>query len=132
MVERFSFLCEAWLAELAERAIGLSAGDTPDVSVRYVITGSPHGKVQFRVVIADGRVAGVAVGADGDADVTATLKYSDAVGQFTGNLEPDVAYMTGRCKLVGAYSRYLYDMRPLLGGAFWKGMLADLASQSDV
>ena len=117
MPDRLSFLSVDWLAELAERVIGLSVGDDFDVSVRYVITGSPHGKVQFRVVVVDGRVAEVVVGADGHADVTATWRYPDAVGQFTGDLHPDVAYMTGRCKLTGDYARYLYGMRPLLGGA---------------
>lgn len=132
MPDRLSFLSEVWLAELAERVIGLSVGDDFDVSVRYVITGSPHGKVQFRVVVVDGRVAEVVVGADGHADVTATWRYPDAVGQFTGDLHPDVAYMTGRCKLAGDYARYLYGMRPLLGGAPWKDVLADLAGRSDV
>ena len=61
MPDRLSFLSEAWLAELAKQVIGLSAGDALDVSVRYVITGSPHGKVQFRVVVVDGRVAEVVV-----------------------------------------------------------------------
>ena len=132
MPARLSFLSVDWLAELAERVIGLSVGDALDVSVRYVITGSPHGKVQFRVVVVNGRVAEVVVGADGHADVTATWRYQDAVGQFTGDLHPDVAYMTGRCKLTGDYARYLYGIRPLLGGAPWKDVLADLAGRSDV
>ena len=132
MSDRLSFLSGVWLAELAERVIGLSVGDAPDVSVRYVITGSPHVKVQFRGVVVDGRVAEVVVGADGQADVTATWRYPDAVGQFTGDLHPDVAYMTGRCKLAGDYARYLYGMRPLLGGAPWKEVLADLTGRSDV
>ena len=132
MPDRLSFLSGVWLAELAERVIGLSVGDALDVSGRYVSTGSLHGKVQFRVVVVDGRVAEVVVGADGQADVTATWRYPDAVGQFTGDLHPDVAYMTGRCKLAGDYARYLYGMRPLLGGAAWKDVLADLAGRSDV
>ena len=132
MPDRLSFLSEVWLAELADLALGLSVGDASDVSVRYVITGSPHGKVQFLIVVVDGRVAEVVVGADGHADVTATWRYPDAVGQFTGDLHPDVAYMTGRCKLTGDYARYLYGMRPLLGGASWKDVLAELAGRTDV
>ena len=34
MPDRLSFLSEVWLAELAERVIGLSVGDDFDVSVR--------------------------------------------------------------------------------------------------
>ena len=132
MPDRLSFLSVDWLAELAERVIGLSVRDDFDVSVRYVITGSPHGKVQFTVAVVDSRVAEVVVGSDGHADVTATWRYQDAVGQFTGDLHPDVAYMTGRCKLTGDYARYLYGIRPLLGGAPWKDVLADLAGRSDV
>ena len=132
MSDRFSFLSETWLAELAEQVVGLYAGGVLDGSVRYVITGSPYGKVQFRLVVVDGRVAELVAGANGYADVTATWRYPDAVEQFTGDLDPDVAYMTGRCKLTGDYGRYLYGMRPLIEGALWKGVLADLAGRSDV
>ncbi|MEE2768983.1 MAG: SCP2 sterol-binding domain-containing protein [Actinomycetota bacterium] len=130
MTKPLSFLSDAWLVELAEQAVGLPARDVRNGSVRYVITASPHGKVQFSIVIADGRVVEVVPGAGGDVDVTATWRYPDAVDQFTGALGPGVAYMTGRCKLEGDYAWYLYNAHSLFHSVVWTEVLAELADRS--
>ena len=52
------------------------------------------------------------------------------MAQFGGDLDPDVAYMTGRCKVEGDYARYLFDLRPVFGGEGWTLLLADLAARS--
>ena len=132
MTKPLSFLSDAWLAELTERAVGLPASDVPNGSVRYVITASPHGKVQFSIVIVDGQVVEVVPGSGGHVDVTATWRYPEAVDQFTGVLDPDVAYMTGRCKLEGDYAWYLYGARPLFHGVAWTEALTDLVDRSAV
>jgi putative sterol carrier protein len=101
-----------------------------DGVVRFVVTATPHGKVQFRLVVAGGRIAELLVGRDGEAEATVTWRYPDAVAQFGGGLDPDVAYMTGRCKVEGDYARYLFDLRPVFGGEGWTLLLADLAARS--
>jgi len=93
-----SFLSEDWLANLADGAAGLPEQPGVDGVVRFVVTSTPHGKVQFRLVVSDGRVAEMLVGRDGEAEATVTWKYADAVAQFRGVLNPDVAYMTGRAR----------------------------------
>jgi putative sterol carrier protein len=132
MAKSLSFLSDTWLAELTEQAVGLSVSDVSNGSVRYVITASPHGKVQFSILVDDGRVVEVAPGAGGDVDVTVIWRYPDAVDQFTGVLDPDVAYMTGRCKLEGDYAWYLYGARSLFRSLAWTEVLTDLADRSAV
>ena len=132
MAKPLVFLSDAWWVELAERVVGLSAGDARNGSVGCVVTASPHGKVQFSIAIVDNRVDELVPGVRGDADVTATWRYPDAVDQFTGALDPDVAYMTGRCKLEGDYAWYLYGARSLFHSAGWTEVLNDLAELSAV
>ena len=71
------------------------------------------------------------VSSDGVAEATVTWKYADAVAQFSGELDADVAFMTGRCKVEDAYARYVFDLRPVFGSAEWGDLLADLAGRSD-
>ena len=62
-----------------------------------------------------------------------TWKYADAVAQFSGDLDADVAFMTGRCKVEDAYARYVFDLRPVFGSPEWAdGLLSDLAGSHRV
>ena len=126
-----SFLSEDWLANLADGAAGLPEQPGVDGVVRFVVTSTPHGKVQFRLVVSDGRVVEMLVGRDGEAEATVTWKYADAVAQFSGDLNADVAFMTGRCKVEDAYARYVFDLRPVFGSPEWSVLLSDLAGCTD-
>ena len=79
-----SFLSEDWIAEFAEGAALLPGRPGLDGVVRFAISKTPHGKVQFRLVVADGRVVEVLPGRDGNQDATVTWAYPDAVAQFRG------------------------------------------------
>ncbi len=126
-----SFLSDEWIAALAEGGAGLPERPDVDGVVRFVMTSTPHGKVQFRLVVADGQIAEVLPGRDGEAEATVTWKYADAVAQFSGDLDADVAFMTGRCKVEDAYARYVFDLRPVFGSPEWAAVLSGLAGRSD-
>jgi hypothetical protein len=85
------FLSEDWLD--AVRGAGLSVGAT---KVECAITGGPDGEVKLHATGDD-----VGSGGLGDADVTLTLPYPEAVGVARGDLEPSVAFMQGRMKTAG-------------------------------
>ena len=125
-----SFLSEEWVAEFATAGSALPERPGVDGVVRFVVTGTPHGKVQLLVTVAGGRLAEVLATRDGEAEATVTWKYPDAVAQFRGELDPDVAFMTGRCKVEDAYARYVFDLRPVCGSSEWSALLADLAGRS--
>jgi len=126
-----SFLSEEWIAALAEGGAALPERPGVDGVVRFVMTSTPHGKVQFRLVVADGRISEVLVGREGEAEAMVTWKYADAVAQFSGDLDADVAFMTGRCKVENAYARYVFDLRPVFGSLEWDGLLSDLARRTE-
>ena len=126
-----SFLSEEWIAALAEGGAALPERPGVDGVVRFVMTSTPHGKVQFRLVVADGRISEVLVGREGEAEAMVTWKYADAVAQFSGDLDADVAFMTGRCKVENAYARYVFDLRPVFGSLEWNGLLSDLARRTE-
>jgi len=126
-----SFLSEEWVAEFAAAGTVLPERPGVDGVVRFVVTGSPHGKVRILVTVVDGRLAEAVATRDGEAEATVTWKYPDAVAQFGGDLDPDEAFMTGRCKVEDAYARYVFDLRPLFGSPEWAAMLAGLAARSE-
>ena len=117
-----SFLSEDWIADFAEGAALLPERPGLDGVVRFAVSKTPHGKVQFRLIVADGR--------DGDQDATVTWAYPDAVAQFRGELDPDEAFMAGRCKVEGDYARYVFGLRPVFGSSEWSELLAGLADRS--
>lgn len=125
-----SFLSEDWIADFAEGAALLPERPGLDGVVRFAVSKTPHGKVQFRLVVADGRVVDVLPGRDGDQDATVTWSYPDAVAQFRGELDPDEAFMAGRCKVEGDYARYVFGLRPVFGSPEWSELLAGLADRS--
>ncbi len=131
MMAELSFLSEEWIAALAEGGAALPERPGVDGVVRFVMTSTPHGKVQFRLVVADGRISEVLVGREGEAEAMVTWKYADAVAQFSGDLDADVAFMTGRCKVENAYARYVFDLRPVFGSLEWDGLLSDLARRTE-
>ena len=127
----FSFLSAEWIAAMADGGSSLPEQSGVDGVVRFVVTSTPLGKVQFRLVLVDGRVTEILSGKDGEAEATVTWKYVDAVAQFSGDLNADVAFMTGRCKVEDAYARYVFDLRPVFGSREWADLLSGLAERSD-
>ncbi|HJL89385.1 MAG TPA: SCP2 sterol-binding domain-containing protein [Acidimicrobiales bacterium] len=125
------FLSEDWMAELVAACSALPEQPGVDGTVRFVVTSTPLGRVEFRTVIAGGRVADVVPGKPGEADATVTWKYPEAVAWFTDELDPDVAFMTGRCKVEGDYEAYVYGLRPVFGSESWAGSLAGLAGTTE-
>ena len=77
------FLSADWLAELAVGASGLA--DRPGVagSVRFVVTGTPLGRVEFLLVVADGRVVDLVPGRAGEADATVTRRFRGSAATWT-------------------------------------------------
>ena len=125
------FLSEDWLAELAGACSALPEQPGVDGTVRFVVTSTPLGRVEFRTVVADGRVADVVPGKPGEADATVTWKYPEAVAWIRGELDPDVAFMTGRCKVEGDYEAYVFGLRPMFGSETWAELLTGLAGTTE-
>ena len=96
-----AFLTQEWLD--LHRSIGASLPAAPDRSARiqFVIAGTPEGDVKLAMAVNDGIVAESSLGTDGDADVTLTIKYPDAINLIRGELDPNAAFMQGKIKVAG-------------------------------
>ncbi len=96
------WLSEAWF----EQARALASGEPvrPGLSARIQqqITGGPDGDVPCYWVLEDGRPTAAAPGTVDSPDVTVTLSWSDAAAIQSGTLDPSVAFMQGRMKVVGS------------------------------
>ncbi|MGE4566155.1 MAG: SCP2 sterol-binding domain-containing protein [Acidimicrobiales bacterium] len=125
-----SFLSEPWVQELGPTLNDLPEQQEVTGSIRFAVTSTPHGKVQFRLMIVDGQVKEVIPGREGEADVIATFKYPDAVAWFQGQLDTDYAYMMGLVKFEGDYSAFVYRLRPVWASEAWAQALAGLAQNT--
>jgi len=127
-----SFLSEEWLAGLAAAGGALTELPGVDGTVRFDVSGTAHGKVRARLVVVDGRLAAVESGSasdPGEADTVVSGKVDDVAAWFRGDLDGDLAYMTGRLKFEDDYPCFVYRLRPVFTGSAWRtavdGLLAD-------
>ena len=124
------FLSEEWLEELAETNSNLPEQKEVDGKVKFVITSTPLGKIQFCLKIVSGKVQELVSGVIKDSDVTVTFRYPDAVAWFKGELDTDLAYMNGQCKFEGDYTRFVYHLRSVFSGDAWTTNLESLISNT--
>ncbi len=119
-----AFLSDAFLAE-AGRILGAldPAGDA-DVSIQYVVSGAPDGKVGVVVTVSTGRVTSVEPGKIADPDITVSLAYDEALAILSGEITADASFMRGAVKVEGDHASWLLDLRDLRAAAI--GSLVDL------
>ena len=78
------------------------------------MTGGPEGDVAGHAGFADGHLVSTGPGPLPEPDLTLTLTDTDARAVVAGRLDPSVAFMQGRMKVVGAMAPLL-DLLALSG-----------------
>ncbi|CAI8323848.1 MAG: Uncharacterised protein [Acidimicrobiales bacterium AG-410-I20] len=124
------FLSEEWLEEFRKSISDLPKQKGVGGKVKFVITSSPLGKVQFCLDVSEGQVTKLVAGPDKENDVTATFKYPDAKSWFKGELDTDLAYMNGQCKFEDDYTCFMYRLRPLFSSEAWSHNLEILLAST--
>ncbi len=71
-----------------------------DLDLQFFVTEAPDGDLEYHVTIKDG-AATIAGGTSESPDVTVTNSYQTAVGISTGELNTQMAFMTGKLKVAG-------------------------------
>jgi putative sterol carrier protein len=71
-----------------------------ELDLQFVVTEAPDGDIDYRLAIKDG-AATLELGTGDDPDVTVTNTYETAVGISTGELNTQMAFMTGKLKVAG-------------------------------
>lgn len=129
MSERY--LSDEWFAAVAALGAELPEIDGLDAVVDIEVAGSPDGKVRYHEVWNSGRLVEVASGKAEATDVQFVFKYPDAVAHVRGDIADDVAFMQGRFKIDGAYERWLYGFRPVVGSDAYRAFRRSVAQSTD-
>jgi putative sterol carrier protein len=122
------WLSTEWFDET--RAVVSDQLGCPDLSakVQLEMSGGPDGSTSYHWVLEDGRLISIGGGTVTGADVTLSMNWDDAVAMHQGTLDPSVAFMQGRMKVVGSMEIVLALLALTASAAFGelRGQVADL------
>jgi putative sterol carrier protein len=98
------FLSDEYMTAATE-ALGNHPGFANSITdvaldLQFVVTGAPEGDIDYHLAIKDG-AAMLARGTGAAPDVTVTNTYETAVGISSGELNTQMAFMTGKLKVAG-------------------------------
>jgi putative sterol carrier protein len=105
------FMSEA-TASLADHAGFATAIANTALELQFVVTDSPEGEIPYYVSVADGS-ADMARGTLETADVTIRSTYETAVGISKGEINTQMAFMTGKLKVDGNMAKLLMNQAML-------------------
>ena len=111
------FLSEEYFAEASDALAGhpgfVDAISDVSLALQFHITDMPDGDdVAYYIDIGDG-TAEVGLGELEDADVTVTNSYETAVGISKGDLNTQMAFMTGKLKVSGPMSKLMLNQNAI-------------------
>lgn len=106
------FLSDAWLADLAAAAEGVTVGDDVRLVIQQVVLVGRGQEIAYALRIADGTVR-VEAGRVDDADVSFTQDRATAAAIAQGELGAQVAFLAGRIRLGGDPHRVVDASREL-------------------
>ncbi len=111
------FLSAEWIDEARKVLGSVDATGTADVTLQYVISGSPDGKVTLHARVTDGVVDEVAVGKVDAPDIVLSCSYDTALDVVRGVQTADAIFMNGALKVEGDHAGWLLELRDLRAGA---------------
>jgi putative sterol carrier protein len=99
-------------AALADHAGFNAAIANTALDLQFVVADSPEGEVPYYVTVADGS-AEMTLGTIEGADVTVRSTYETAVGISKGEINTQMAFMTGKLKVEGNMAKLLMNQAML-------------------
>jgi putative sterol carrier protein len=111
------FLTQDWLSSLTESVNGhdgfKNAIAEVDLTLQFEVTDPPEGaESRYYIAIADGS-AKAAVGDADDADATISNDYETATAISKGDLNTQMAFMTGKLKVTGNMAKLMMNQAML-------------------
>jgi putative sterol carrier protein len=91
---------EAGTTALIANSDFLSSITNVSMGLQFQVTEAPAGDIDYYLSVADG-AASMALGTLDDADVSISSTHETAVSLFTGELNTQMAFMTGQIKVSG-------------------------------
>ncbi len=107
------FLSEDWATEVTNTLQGHEQFKaSADMSVQFVVTDAPEGEVKFYMdATSDNPIQ--AMGELPNADVTITSNYETTSAIFSGELNTQMAFMTGKIKVNGNMAKLMTQQAAL-------------------
>jgi putative sterol carrier protein len=98
-------------------------------TIQFEITGAPEGEESCHWEITDGRLVSTTRGKIRKPDVTLTMDRPVAASIQQGTLDPNVAFMRGRLKVVGAME-VMMALLPISKNPEFGQLLAQIATET--
>ena len=111
-------------AALATHSGFTNAIANTDLSLQFNVTDAPDGEILYHITVGDGSAV-IAGGTIPDPDVTISNTYETAVSISKGDLNTQMAFMTGKLKVEGNMAKLLMNQSML-------GEFAEALSSLDV
>jgi putative sterol carrier protein len=113
--------------QLANEALASNAGfqsaiTNVDLSIQFKVTDAPDGEIDYSLSIADGNAV-LELGDLEGAEVSVTNDYATAVGISKGEINTQMAFMTGKLKVAGNMAALLMNQNVI---AQFAGALSDI------
>lgn len=107
------FLSEEWMSAMGEAAnadegFRTSAADT-EMRLQFNVTDVPDGDDITYTLTVEGGQAALALGSNEDADATITNSYETATEISKGELNTQMAFMTGKLKVGGNMAKVMMN-----------------------
>ena len=111
------FLTQDWLSELTETLNGhdgfKAAIANVDLSLQFEVTDAPEGSESRYFISVGGGTAEAGAGDAEAPDVTITNNYETAVAVSKGELNTQMAFMTGKLKVSGNMAKLMMNQAML-------------------
>ena len=124
------YLSQEFLDETVRISQGFADRPNANARIQYVVSGGPDGDVSYYWVLVGGRLQECKLGELPDADFTLRMSYDTSVKIQQGELNPNVAFMTGKMKASGNVGKLL-SLMPLTQSDDFKALQEQLRAKAE-
>ena len=124
------YLSQEFLDEALRISQGFAERPNANARIQYVVSGGPDGDVSYYWVLVGGRLQECKLGELPDADFTLRMSYDTSVKIQQGELNPNVAFMTGKMKASGNVGKLL-SLMPLTQSDDFKALQEQLRAKAE-
>jgi putative sterol carrier protein len=124
------YLSQEFLDEVVRLSQGFADRPNANARIQYVVSGGPEGDVSYYWVVVSGKLQDSKLGELPDADFTLRMSYDTSVKIQRGDLNPNVAFMTGKMKASGNVGKLL-SLMPLTQSDDFKSLQEQLRAKAE-
>jgi putative sterol carrier protein len=124
------YLSQEFLDEAARISQGFADRPNANARIQYLVSGGPEGDISYYWVVVGGKLQEARLGELPDADFSLRMSYDTSVKIQQGEMNPNVAFMTGKMKASGNVGKLL-SLMPLTQSDDFKSLQEQLRTNSE-